>query len=70
MVGDFFGGEFSHAVLKKSEAGDFRVQNDFGGLRTRPATASLCSKARAVVRSVDPTVYARVDGVVEEDRFF
>ena len=27
----FFGGEFSHAVLKTPSSGDFRVQNDFGG---------------------------------------
>lgn len=26
-----FGGEFSHAVLKKAKTGDFRVQDDFGG---------------------------------------
>ncbi len=27
----FFGGQFSHAVLKTAKPGDFRVQNDFGG---------------------------------------
>src|SRR5688572_12418983 len=27
----FFSGEFSHAVLKRASAGDFRVQREFGG---------------------------------------
>jgi len=27
----YFGKEFSHAILKKAKAGDFRVQDDFGG---------------------------------------
>ena len=27
----FFGGAFSHAVLKRPKAGDFRVQEEFGG---------------------------------------
>ncbi|MFB0926003.1 MAG: hypothetical protein QMB65_12110, partial [Vicingaceae bacterium] len=26
-----FGGKYSHAVLKKAKAGDFRVQDDHGG---------------------------------------
>ncbi|MEO0438812.1 MAG: hypothetical protein AAF098_18120, partial [Pseudomonadota bacterium] len=26
-----FNGQFTHAVLKKAKAGDFRVQDDFGG---------------------------------------
>ena len=26
-----FGGKFTHAILKKAKAGDFRVQDDFGG---------------------------------------
>ncbi len=27
----FIDGEYSHAVLKRPAAGDYRVQNDFGG---------------------------------------
>ena len=26
-----FGGKYSHAVLKKAKAGDFRVHEDYGG---------------------------------------
>ena len=30
-----FGGKYSHAVLKKAKPGDFRVQDDFGGIPAR-----------------------------------
>jgi glutathione synthase/RimK-type ligase-like ATP-grasp enzyme len=66
----FFGGKFSHAILKKPQPGDFRVQNDFGGTARRadPPPHVLASATRAV-EAVDPTVYARVDGVVDDGRF-
>jgi len=66
----FFGGKFSHAILKKPQPGDFRVQNDFGGTSylADPPAHVLASATRAV-HAVDPVVYARVDGVVAEDRF-
>ena len=61
----FFGGKYSHAVLKRPKAGDFRVQNDFGGSASpeRPSPA-LVEQARAVVATIpQPWLYARVDGV-------
>ncbi len=66
----FFGGKFSHAVLKRPKPGDFRVQNDFGGSSrlADPPLHVLASATRAV-EAVDPTVYARVDGVVDQGRF-
>jgi glutathione synthase/RimK-type ligase-like ATP-grasp enzyme len=66
----FFGGEFSHAVLKTPDTGDFRVQNDFGGTSrfADPPRCVLESAARTV-HSVGPSVYARVDGVVEDGLF-
>ena len=66
----FFAGRFSHAVLKKPRSGDFRVQNDFGGTSqlADPPSHVLASAARAL-QTVDPTVYARVDGVVDESKF-
>ena len=66
----FFAGEFSHAILKKPQPGDFRVQNDFGGTAClADPPAHVLSSATCAVHAVDPTVYARVDGVVAEDRF-
>jgi glutathione synthase/RimK-type ligase-like ATP-grasp enzyme len=66
----FFAGTFSHAVLKKPKTGDFRVQNDFGGTAqlADPPPHVLSSATRAV-EAVEPTLYARVDGVVDEGTF-
>jgi glutathione synthase/RimK-type ligase-like ATP-grasp enzyme len=66
----FFGGAFSHAILKKPQPGDFRVQNDFGGTSqlADPPPHVLASATRAL-QAVHPTLYARVDGVVEGGQF-
>jgi glutathione synthase/RimK-type ligase-like ATP-grasp enzyme len=64
----FFGGEFSHAVLKTPQPGDFRVQNDFGGKsHTADPPAFVLECALRAVQVVGPTLYARVDGVVNPD---
>jgi glutathione synthase/RimK-type ligase-like ATP-grasp enzyme len=66
----FFAGTFSHAILKQPQAGEFRVQNDFGGTaRLADPLSHVLDSATRAVHAVDPTVYARVDGVVAEDRF-
>jgi glutathione synthase/RimK-type ligase-like ATP-grasp enzyme len=65
----FLGGVFSHAVVKRAEPGDFRVQKDFGGQVdvTNPSPA-LLAFARSVMTRVPPScLYARVD-VVESCR--
>lgn len=58
-----FGGQFTHAVLKKAKAGDFRVQDDFGGtIHEYIPTATEIQFAEEVVSKVTPLpVYARVD---------
>jgi glutathione synthase/RimK-type ligase-like ATP-grasp enzyme len=62
----FFGGEFSHAVVKRPRPGDFRVQPEFGGTVTPVAApASLVGEAAAMLRHAPgPLLYARVDGCV------
>jgi hypothetical protein len=66
----FFAGAFSHAVLKRPKPGDFRVQNDFGGTsRLADPPAHVLGSATRAVQAVDPTLYARVDGVVEDGQF-
>jgi hypothetical protein len=60
---------FSHAVSKRARAGDFRVQQDFGGVVT-PVTppTSLIAVADFVMAQVPgPQLYARVD-IVDTDR--
>lgn len=66
----FFGGIFSHAVVKRPAPGDFRVQRGFGGsARRAEPPAELARQAHAAVAAspVAP-LYARVDGVVVEER--
>jgi len=66
----FFGGTFSHAILKRPKPGDFRVQNDFGGnSRLADSPSHVLASATRAVEAVDPTVYARVDGIVDQGRF-
>lgn len=58
-----FDGKFSHAVLKKAKAGDFRVQSDFGGtVEQYQASKQEVEFAEYVVAvcEVRP-IYARVD---------
>lgn len=61
----FIGGEYSHAVLKKPAAGDFRVQREFGGqVRRGNPGAQLIEQAGSALEKVPgPLLYARVDGV-------
>jgi glutathione synthase/RimK-type ligase-like ATP-grasp enzyme len=65
----FLGGEYSHAVLKRPAAGDFRVQEEFGGSsQTADAPRTLRASAARVLAAVDhPWLYARVDGVRDDD---
>ncbi len=67
----FFDGEFSHAVLKRPKAGDFRVQGVHGGSQVAETVpASLVREARAVLEAApSPGLYARVDGIIRDGRF-
>ncbi|WP_445146526.1 ATP-grasp domain-containing protein [Dyella sp. Tek66A03] len=71
----FFDGEFSHAVIKRPAAGDYRVQSEFGGTaqaiepdEALIATAKRALAAAAAIGHAD-IAYARVDGVISQDRF-
>jgi glutathione synthase/RimK-type ligase-like ATP-grasp enzyme len=67
----FFGGEFSHAVLKRPKAGDFRVQSDFGGTveQVTPAAQDIAEAAQVLAAAPEPTLYARVDGCIVGGHF-
>ena len=67
----FFGGAYSHTVLKKPRQGDFRTQHELGATRSvvDPDPAVLAA-ATDVLRALPATpVYARVDGIVQNGRF-
>ena len=63
------GGKYTHAVLKKAKAGDFRVQDDFGGtVQTYLPTKEEISFAEHVVSVCTPIpTYARVDIIFDND---
>jgi len=66
----FFHSRYSHAVLKRPTAGDFRVQEEFGGV-VQPAKAPpdlVAAATRALEAAGHETLYARVDGVVRKGR--
>lgn len=58
-----FGGKYSHAVLKKAKAGDFRVQDDHGGTlhtyKASPQEIEFVQNAMSKCKTVP--VYGRVD---------
>ena len=67
----YFGGVLSHAILKKPAAGDFRVQEQFGGREVTvdpPAAAQSLAKAALAAAPAAPAapLYARVDMVRDE----
>lgn len=59
----YFGGKFSHGLIKRPKKGDYRIQSIYGGTEEtyEPSTQERAS-ARAVLNALDFTpLYARVD---------
>jgi glutathione synthase/RimK-type ligase-like ATP-grasp enzyme len=67
----FFDGVYSHTVRKRPQAGDYRVQFQFGGTtETLEVSTMLIEQARACVLAAPSLpVYARVDGVIKDGQF-
>lgn len=66
----FFGGEYSHAVVKRPVKGDYRIQGMYGGVDTAHepsaddiALARQCLEAACTHCGVETLLYARVDMV-------
>ncbi|MBS0027297.1 ATP-grasp domain-containing protein [Chitinophaga sp. 22321] len=68
----FFGGQFSHVLLKTPKNGDFRVQHYHGGsFREVASTDEHIRKAGAFVeRFAKGSLYVRVDGVIKDGEFY
>ena len=68
----FFGGDYSHAILKKPRTGDFRTQEEHGAdILSIEAPPALVETARFVVGVVSPQpVYVRADFVRDADERF
>ncbi|MEM1261140.1 MAG: hypothetical protein AAGH76_01960 [Pseudomonadota bacterium] len=66
-----FDGELSHCILKTPTAGDFRVQEEFGGdIRVVKPPPGLTETALDVYRCLDgPLLFARIDLVDIDGQF-
>lgn len=67
----FFGGQYSHAILKKPATGDFRVQEEHGGSLTSVAPEkALLDMAIKLNSDLTPApLYSRLDFVRSESGF-
>ena len=64
----FFGGEYSHAILKTPEQGDFRSQEEHGAdIKSITATPEQIAAAEKLLLLVDPApTYVRADFVRDD----
>jgi glutathione synthase/RimK-type ligase-like ATP-grasp enzyme len=71
MSAVLFDGRFSHALCKRPEAGDYRVQEHHGGTTTvvdpTPGLVELAERVAGVLPT--PTLYARIDLVSFRDQW-
>lgn len=66
----YFGGRLSHAVNKRPPAGEFRVQEQFGGLYSplpSPPEGAVALAEQALAAIGEPLLYARIDMVPDAD---
>lgn len=64
-----FGGEFSHAIVKRPKAGDFRVQPHLGGTEVpcAPPLGAIELAHHALAAAPAEAAYARVDMIADEE---
>ena len=67
----FFDGVFSHAAIKRTRRGDFRVQTEHGGtVAPIDVAPAIVAEATRSLEALDETpLYARVDGIGDERSF-
>ena len=65
----YFGGRYSHAILKQPKQGDFRVQEEHGGVigAANPSGKIIDTAAHALRVVGESLLYARVDIVMLDD---
>ncbi len=66
----YFGGRLSHAVNKRPVAGEFRIQEQFGGqyaLVPEPETGALELAEQVLAAVGEPLLYARIDMLPDAD---
>lgn len=67
----YFNSQFSHAILKKPQSNDFRVQEEYGGQLTliQPSETLKTAAKQALVHLPNKPLYARLDFVRSADSF-
>lgn len=65
----YFNHQFSHSVIKKPQALDFRVQKEYGGsAQAAPPPIAAVNLGNAVLQTLaQPSVFARVDLVADHE---
>ena len=65
----FYGGEFSHAVLKTPKEGEIRCQDDFGGsVASQKVSDAVVAQARRILDYLpEAPLYARVDVILRPE---
>jgi len=67
----FVGGAFSHALVKRAQDGDYRIQSLYGGTETKldpaPADRAAAEAFMALLPFASAPLYARIDMVRLED---
>ena len=63
----FVGGGFSHALIKRAPAGEYRIQSLYGGIEVpldpAPADRAAAEAVMAMLPFAQPPLYARIDMV-------
>ena len=67
----YFGGNYSHSILKRPESGDFRVQEEHGGQLTsvEPCEEMLTTARHCLAALPEDVLYARIDLVRHKNEF-
>ena len=66
----YFGGRLSHAVNKRPVAGEFRIQEQYGGLYSvlpSPPAGAVALAEQVLAAIDDPLLYARIDMVPDAE---
>lgn len=66
----YFGGRLSHAVNKRPVPGEFRIQEEFGGLYRvvpEPPAGAVALAEQVLAAVAEPVLYARIDMVPDAD---
>jgi len=66
----YFGGRLSHAVNKRPVAGEFRIQEEFGGLYSllpSPPAGAVALAEQVLAAIEESLLYARIDMVPDAD---